>query len=270
MPSASLPDASHPVGRYEWERIIRRAVMPKAVKYVALILATYADADGSRVRPGIDVLAAVAGEGQSTVRKRVAELRTTYGLLDVVSRGGGRNGSGKAAEYRLVMPVDLLERVEMLPPGDVAKRAPIHAVPDVSPLAQGSAQSEDSPLTQASGQSAPSPVDNSESPLTLASAQSPAAPTNDRSNTTTSDRLSAQNPRLSARLGELLPATTPTTTDQHPGPDPTQPTTARTDDEKPIDPIPAKCPHGLRPRHRADSQPSCAACRRALPGRPPP
>ncbi|WP_157376133.1 hypothetical protein [Allokutzneria albata] len=41
-----------PASRFEWERIIRRARLTKPVKLVALLLATYADPDGTRVRPG--------------------------------------------------------------------------------------------------------------------------------------------------------------------------------------------------------------------------
>jgi hypothetical protein len=263
--------AAEPCGRYEWERIVRRAVIPKAVKYVAFVLATYADPDGTRVRPGMDVLAAVTGEGVSTVRRRVSKLRGTYGLLEMVSRGGGRNGRGKAAEFRLVLPTDLLERVELLPPGDNARRGSIRAVSNVSPLPQVSGQSEDSPLPQGSAQSGPSPVDNSESPLTVESAQSVEDEPIDRSLETTSDGLTAQNRRLTAHPGERLPPTTPTTTDQPGGPDPTQPTTAR--EQSDIQPIslvgvvklkPAKCPHGL-PAHIRNGQPSCPLCRRSSP-----
>src|SRR5437879_1725471 len=42
-----------PCGRFEWERILRRAVMPLRVKFLAFVLASYADADGSNVRPGV-------------------------------------------------------------------------------------------------------------------------------------------------------------------------------------------------------------------------
>lgn len=267
MPPATPEDdaAARPCGRYDWERIVRRAIMPIRLKLVALVLATYADADGTRVRPGADVLAAVTGQGESTVRKQLTELLTDYGLLRLVSRGGGRGGRGKTSEYRLVLPVDLLERVELLPPGDVARRASLSVVPDDSPLAIGSGQSEDSPLAQGSAQSGTRPVDNSDSPLAMQSAQSNVDDSNDRSGNTVSDGLTARKSRLSAMQSERLPATTPTTTDQQPGSDPTQLTTAR----KPIEPPefasvrskPAKCVHGMR-AHTRDGQPVCVLCRR--------
>ncbi|MFF4600132.1 hypothetical protein [Amycolatopsis sp. NPDC001319] len=254
-----------PVGRYEWERIVRRAQMPKQVKYVAFVMATYADADGSRVRPGLDVLAAVTGEGMSTVRRRIAELRDTYGLIGLVSRGGGRAGRGKAAEYRLVLPLDLLDRVELLPPGDAARRGSAADSPLTQVDGQSSVGNPESPLTQASAQSDVSPVDNSDSPLTLVSSQSDVDTAIDRSNNDVSEGLTAQKPRLSAHPGGQLPATTPTTTDQHPGPDPTQPPTAREPEPTPATLRPRRCPHGLPNHRRPDGTPSCAACRRGLP-----
>jgi hypothetical protein len=266
--------AFQPVGRYDWERIVRRAVMPVRHKLVALVLATYADANGTRVRPGMDVLAAVTGQGESTVRRLVTDLRGSYGLLEVVTRGGGRKGRGKATEYRLVLPVDLLERIELLPPGDVARRASLSVVSDDSPLSQGSAQSEDSPLSQESAQSDVDPVDNSDSPLAIESAQSDVDEPIDRSENTVIDRMTAQKARLSALQSERLPATTPTTTDQQPGPDPTQLTTARESIELPefgaVRLKPAKCPHGL-PAHISANGPTCPLCRRLPPagGDPP-
>ncbi len=84
---------------------------------MALILATYADPDGSRVRPGNEILAAVTGESERNVKRRLAALRE-MGLLTVARRGGGRSGRGKTTEYQLTMPSDLLERCSMLGPDE--------------------------------------------------------------------------------------------------------------------------------------------------------
>lgn len=222
-------------GRFEWERIVRRLQLPMRLKFTATMIATYADADGSRVRPGVEVLAAVTAQGASTVRKHLTALQE-YGLLELVSRGGGRAGRGKATQYRLTIPVDLLERVPMLPLGE--RR--LSAVPD-SPLAPGSAESDDateSPLPQESGQTEQSPVDNQPtpvdspvdkhvSPLAQQSGQSDDPEPNDRSENTVTERLSARFERMTARSSEHLPSTSPTTKTTTTTPDPAQPPTAR-------------------------------------------
>jgi len=107
-----------PIGRYEWERLVRRAQLPKPVKLLALVLATYADPDGSRVRPGLPVLASVTGDSERNVRRILAHLVDDLGLLRQLARGGGRGGKGRASVYRLTIPVDLLDRLELLSPED--------------------------------------------------------------------------------------------------------------------------------------------------------
>ncbi|MGW4123656.1 DNA polymerase beta superfamily protein [Nocardia sp. NPDC004711] len=51
--------APQPVARLEWTEHVRQIDMPAQQKYCALVLATYADLDGSRVSPGVRRLAAV-------------------------------------------------------------------------------------------------------------------------------------------------------------------------------------------------------------------
>ncbi|WP_143264230.1 hypothetical protein [Amycolatopsis kentuckyensis] len=220
-----------PVGRFEWERVIRRIPLPQGVKLLALVLATYADADGSRVRPGLDLLVSDTGQSKATVKRGLAQLRDDLGVLELVSRGGGRGGQGKAATYRLAFPHDLLDRVELAPiPGD-------------SELTEVSSQSPESELIQVSHE-------------------------NDfqGSNPATSDGMRAQIDQLRAHPGEPLPPTSPTTTtDQPSGHHPTQLPDAR------ASPKPAKCPHGLPNHTRSDRTPACFACRRGLPsGKDPP
>lgn len=140
-----------PIGRYEWERLVRRARLPKPVKLLALVLATYADPDGSRVRPGIPVLASVTGDSERNVGRLLRHLVDDLGLLRQVARGGGRGGKGRASVYRLTIPVDLLDRLEMLSPDD-------------SPDTQMSSQSDESPVDN--------PVDNAVSPDMQMSSQS--------------------------------------------------------------------------------------------------
>lgn len=123
-----------PVGRYEWEQIIRRArlaglisgtgrtgrtgrttrggLAATTVKAVALAYASYADPDGTRVMPGDATIAVALECGLKTVRAVKAQL-LALGLLTRL-RAAGR---GRAEEYRLTLPVDLLERLEVLTPG---------------------------------------------------------------------------------------------------------------------------------------------------------
>lgn len=282
------PTAPRPVGRFEWEAVLRRLALPKEVKYVGFVMATYADPNGTRIRPGAAELAAAVGDGESTLRRRVSFLRKA-GLIVQTSRGGGRNGAGRATEYRLTLPPDLLEQFEIRPIGPPR----IAAVPtvldqversltEVSPLALGE-RSEgegppDSPLTQDERSNGSSPVDNSESPLALVSAQTEALQDFDRSNNGVSETLTARFSALTAH---------PWVSNYRPQDLPPRPTTAETPDvttdrasdaehTKPIDlvaavkPRPAKCPHGAPNHNRPDGTPRCVLCRRNLPATPEP
>jgi hypothetical protein len=117
-----------PIGRFEWERILRRIqVSAPSVKLVGFTMATYADATGGRVRPGQARLAAVMGTSISTVRRGQSELED-IGMLDMMTKGRsyGRGHAGAfASEYRLTVPSDLLERVPMLDPDEQNNVAPV-------------------------------------------------------------------------------------------------------------------------------------------------
>lgn len=171
-------------GRFEWERCLRRVPMKLELKGFAFILASWADPDGTRVRPGVTVLCAVTGKSDSTVRRYLKQLRA-MGLLTVVSRGGGRNGAGKAADFRLSVPADLLAMPGLLGPND-----------EPAPAA-------DSPVIQVTAQSvvsevepAPSPVDNS--PVEELHAADPEP---------SEDRLTGHPRRLTGHPGDRLPTT---------------------------------------------------------------
>ncbi|MEC3977878.1 hypothetical protein [Amycolatopsis sp. H20-H5] len=254
-PSEDESPVQRPVGRFEWERIVRRVPMPQRVKLLALTLSSYADADGTRVRPGFDILAAVTGQSDRTVRRSMSALRDDFGLVDQVSRGGGRAGRGKAAEYRLTVPTDLLDRVALLPVGDAARsvqkaKRPANQVTDQSP---------DSPVTNVADQPEPSPVDKPDSPANQVTDETPEPELNDRSREVGFDRMTGQTDRLTGHSGGRLPATTPPTTDHNISPDPTQPPTAH---GPAVERKPAKCPHGLPAHLRPDGSPTCPMCRR--------
>lgn len=103
---------SGPVERFEWERIVRRVSMPPTTMLVALTLATYADIDGTRVRPGSDRLARVTGTSLATVRRALSWLRN-HGLIEQMKQGN--RWAKQANEYQLSIPTNLLE-MNLLPP----------------------------------------------------------------------------------------------------------------------------------------------------------
>lgn len=88
----------------EWQRLIRDAPMPPAVKNVVGWLRTYANADGTSIYPGVEKLMLATGLSRGTTVRALAALREA-GLLVRTKRGGGR-GSRKSDEYRAGMPAE--------------------------------------------------------------------------------------------------------------------------------------------------------------------
>lgn len=264
------PPTLMPTGRFEWERIVRRAILPEPVKFMAFVLGSYADPDGSRVRPGNEVLAAVTGKGVRTVRRLLADL-LELGLIELVTRGGGRGRVGHASVYRLTLPTDLLDRIELLLPGD---RSPN------PPAIQVAGESTDPAATQMAPQCGQSPVDNSDPEDTQMAAQSVAPEPIEGPLGDSSERLRGQTRSIEGpRREPMYHPPTPATKDDHPtNPDPAQPPTAR-ETEPPEDhpesnetttaaPEPERCPHRLVRRNRPDGKPACALCRRDAPRGP--
>lgn len=97
-----------PLGRFEWEQLLRDIRLPPGAKYTGAILATYANADGSRAHPGEDLLADVLGWKQRAVRSHLALLRR-LGLIHRISHGGSKRRL--ADVYQLTMPDDLPGRL---------------------------------------------------------------------------------------------------------------------------------------------------------------
>lgn len=200
-----------PIGRYEWERLVRRARLPKPVKLLALVLATYADPDGSRVRPGLPVLASVTGDSERNVGRILRHLSDDLGLLRQVARGGGRGGKGRASVYRLTIPTDLLDRIVLLSPDDS---------PALSPDIQVSDQSCAQPVD--------SVVDNSVSADIRMSSQSGTENDFHRTSEATFERLTGHSGSID-RTSRCPPTTHihQPLQDQHVDESRTQPTTAR-------------------------------------------
>lgn len=106
----------------DWTDILRRirfgksvhvsekvTVSSQKVMAVARVLATYADADGSRVFPSVARVAVDACIDYTTAKRAMSVLRR-YGLIRFVRH------RGFVDEYQLAVPEDLMERVQLLSP----------------------------------------------------------------------------------------------------------------------------------------------------------
>ncbi len=105
------------ISRFDWERTVRRIVMPsslKSTKLVALMLATYADADGSSIYPSVERLANVCQLGRSTVSNSLKWLRDDAFLIHRHHHGGNKGGRKLADVYQLCRPNDWEERFTLL------------------------------------------------------------------------------------------------------------------------------------------------------------
>lgn len=98
--------------RFEWERAIRALpIRPPVRKLVALMVGTYASADGTNAHPGEDRLAEECGITPRAVRGHLAALRD-LGLI-VRTFEGAKGGRRKLADvYALEVPADVLTRLK--------------------------------------------------------------------------------------------------------------------------------------------------------------
>ncbi|MDH2425744.1 hypothetical protein [Sphaerisporangium sp. TRM90804] len=112
---------------WTWIRILRRVelgfgegkarVGSDTVQHVAAMAVTYGDPDGTHIRPSVARLARVCRKDEKTVRRCLGRLREV-GLFIRVFEGSSAGRSGKADEYHLAIPDDLLQRVAMLDPDE--------------------------------------------------------------------------------------------------------------------------------------------------------
>lgn len=102
-----MPLKHQPIGNYAWMVIIRGSGLPDKTKLVALILATYADSDGSGACVGQERLADEAICDERYARDCLSILEV-HGLIEVTRRG--RRG-GDADTYQLTTPGFLCPRL---------------------------------------------------------------------------------------------------------------------------------------------------------------
>jgi len=90
----------HPIGSFDWKRIVKRAELPRTTKLIAEFMGDFANADGTGVRPGVELLAKMAGVSDRTVKTHLKTLRGT-GLIEKTKHS---RALGMADEYRLTVP----------------------------------------------------------------------------------------------------------------------------------------------------------------------
>lgn len=100
----------------QWTDVVRRARLGRTVKAVAMVLATYADANGQRVFPGVARLAWECEINYNTAQQALAKLREVE-LIELVRKSGTKGAKRREAdEYRLILGEGLLEHVEVPTP----------------------------------------------------------------------------------------------------------------------------------------------------------
>jgi DNA-binding transcriptional ArsR family regulator len=145
-----------PASRFEWERIVRRCILPGPVKLLAYTLAQYGNPAGRDIRPGTPRLSAVCGMGGRTVERHLSTLRD-LGLVERLANGGGPHRM--AALYRLTVPDDLLDRIPMLDPDEVTPARYVAGVDAPAGLSTDA--------TQMAGDTCGQPVDNQRTSATV-------------------------------------------------------------------------------------------------------
>ncbi|SEC95156.1 hypothetical protein SAMN04489727_5729 [Amycolatopsis tolypomycina] len=101
---------------FDWERMVLAARFSSTTKLVAFTLRTFANPDGTRVRPGIARLAVLCELSYASVKRARQEL-VRVGLLELVRRGNRRKGH--TDEYRLIIADDVIERLKWLSPSEI-------------------------------------------------------------------------------------------------------------------------------------------------------
>lgn len=88
--------------RFRWEKSLRdsESLSTKA-RHIGHLMATYSNADGTKVHPGAELLAKGSGMSLRSVHTATVELRTS-GWVELVRAGNARRGH--ADEYQLQIP----------------------------------------------------------------------------------------------------------------------------------------------------------------------
>lgn len=267
-----------PLTLRQWTDVVRRCRLGRTAKAVALVLATYADSDGTRVFPGLARIAVDAEVSYNVAQTALTKLRKV-GLVEQVGYGARRRGS--ANEYRLILAPDLLDRVDVLTPAQVrleadrkqathsGDRSKTKPGPDQEPLDLGPTTPAPEVIHRADlGPTPCAPENDPNEDL----GPTPRAPKQPDAESFGANGVS-NSPRFGANGVSVLGPTAcvptihdhATTTTSHPDSDLHAAVTHPRDTEPNQDPdsprLPDRCPHGLRARQRPDGTSTCALCR---------
>jgi DNA-binding transcriptional ArsR family regulator len=174
-----------------WNAVIRRARIGRDRKAAALVLSSYARADGTRIHCGVARLAVDLEASYSTARRYLAWLREV-GLIELVRAGNRRRNLSD--EYRLILGPDVLEHLEVLDPADHKKLTDGLRATNRGAVAGRrdravEAKDQRSPMVSADG-----PVDNSDQRSSLVSAEIAGSDDDQRSSRVSAETaISAQN-----------------------------------------------------------------------------
>lgn len=92
-----MREQSQALGRFTWEREVLSSDLRSTVRLVGLVAATFANADGSSIHPGLSGLITGSGLSRQSVVKALGELRT----LGWLTRTDNGNRRGRADVYQL-------------------------------------------------------------------------------------------------------------------------------------------------------------------------
>ncbi|GIF08681.1 winged helix-turn-helix domain-containing protein [Actinoplanes siamensis] len=272
-----------------WNALVRRARISDKHKLSALIVSSYADADGTGIHCGVARLALDLGGSQSTARRYLKWLRDV-GLIELVRPGNRRKRLSD--EYRLILGPDILEHVEVVDPATYdaardeirdANRAGARAREARARVDQRSSKvsagEPDQRSSRVSADEVTQPVDNSDQRSSKVSADPEDAET-----------ISAHPGRaLKTSISAHLEHDQRSPMDERPPSLNTYPeelTSPLTDDGdleaavthsrangEATNPVsstrPDRCVHGLGGGRRDDGTPECALCRRGAPAADP-
>jgi len=96
-----------------WNALVRRARIADRRKLAALVVSSYADADGRGIHCGVSRLAVDLGCSYRTAQRYLSWLREV-GLIELVREGNRR--LRRSDEYRLIIGPDIMEHLEVLDP----------------------------------------------------------------------------------------------------------------------------------------------------------
>jgi len=230
-----------------WTDLIRRARLGPSTKTVAMMLANYADSNGSRVYPGINRLVVECELGYKTVQRALQVLRKA-GLIERTRHGGGRGRGRRADEYQLIIGPDLLEHIKVLSPAEVkaemdrqrsqATRTEDTYVPEFVDGTEDTKAPEIRPDEAKNSGHLRTPIRKNSGHLSPKNAETevPCDPPPIR---TTGSQLLPTTPEAIFVRTSLTPAVEPAAEDR----------------------LPPRCPHGLAARWLPNGTSSCALCR---------